>query len=84
MKNTLNEEKVKSKLGEDDIKLANTTINTCLEWFDTKGDSATLEELESKKEVEGKLMPLMTKLYQGAGTPEVSHLLKKQINQMII
>ena len=70
MKNTLNEEKVKSKLGEDDIKLANTTINTCLEWFDTKGDSATLEELESKKkEVEGKLMPLMTKLYQGAGMP---------------
>lgn len=70
MKNTLNEEKVKSKLGEDDIKLANTTINTCLEWFDKKGDSATLEELESKKkEVEGKLMPLMTKLYQGAGMP---------------
>ena len=70
MKNILNREKVKSKLGEDDIKLANTTINTCLKWFYTKGDSATLEELESKKkEVEEKLIPLMTKLYQNAGMP---------------
>ena len=70
MKNTLGEEKVKSKLSEDDVKLANTTIDTCLEWFESKGESATLEELESKKkEVEGKLMPLMTKLYQGAGMP---------------
>ena len=70
MKNTLGEEKVKSKLSEDDVKLANTTIDNCLEWFDTNGESSTLEELESKKkEVEGKLMPLMTKLYQGAGMP---------------
>jgi L1 cell adhesion molecule like protein len=59
----LNEEKMKSALG-DDYDTVNNTVNDTIKWLDDN-KSATTEEYESKqKEVEDILMPLVQKAYQ--------------------
>lgn len=59
----LNEEKMKSALG-DDYDTINNTVNDTIKWLDDN-KSATTEEYESKqKEVEDILMPLVQKAYQ--------------------
>jgi L1 cell adhesion molecule like protein len=70
VKNSLGEEKVKSALSEEQLKTGNSTIDSGLEWLENEGNSATLEQLESKKkEIEGVLMPLMTEMYKNAVPP---------------
>jgi predicted transcriptional regulator len=60
---SLNEEKMKSALG-DDYDTVNNTVNDTIKWLDDN-KSATTEEYESKqKEVEDILMPLVQKAYQ--------------------
>ena len=59
----LNEEKMKSALG-DDYDTVNNTVNDTIKWLDDN-KSANTEEYESKqKEVEDILMPLVQKAYQ--------------------
>jgi len=67
MKQTVEDEKVKEKISEDD---RNTVVNKCKETIDwlENNENATKEELEAKqKELEGVCAPIITKLYQGAG-----------------
>jgi len=60
----LKEEKMKTALGED-YATVETTIKEAIEWIEK--EEHTKEEYESKqKEVEGKLMPIIQKAYQGA------------------
>jgi len=59
----LNEEKMKTALG-DDYDTVNNTVNDTIKWLDDN-KSATTEEYETKqKEVEDILMPLVQKAYQ--------------------
>merc|ERR1719158_349189 len=68
MKNTLDDEKVKDKISEDDKKKASDAIDDALKWLEGN-QLAEKEEFEHKrKEVEGVCTPIMTAMYsQGGG-----------------
>merc|ERR1712137_361355 len=68
MKNTLDDEKVKDKISEDDKKKASEAIDEALKWLEGN-QLAEKEEFEHKrKEIEGICTPIMTAMYsQGGG-----------------
>jgi len=67
IRNTVRDEKVAGKLSDEDKKQIEDLVDEAIKWLESH-DSAEKEEFEAKqKEVEGKIMPLMAKLYQGAG-----------------
>jgi len=71
VKNSINEEKLKTGLG-DDFETVEKIITDSISWLDTTDDSTSKEELEAKmKEVEGVVMPLMQKAYS-ASVPQAS------------
>ena len=64
----LGEEKMKKSLG-DDFDKVNDTVEETIKWLE-QNRSAKTEEFEAKQtEVEGILMPLVQKAYQGNGPP---------------
>jgi len=67
MKTTIEDEKVKDKISEDDIKKITDKCDEAIKWLDAN-QLAEVEEFNDKqKEVEGVCNPIITKLYQGAG-----------------
>jgi len=67
MKSTVEDEKVKDKIGEEDRKKILEKVNDIIKWLDTN-QLADKEEFEHKqKELEGICNPIITKLYQSAG-----------------
>merc|ERR1712054_706254 len=67
MKNTINEEKFKDAIGEDDKKTIETKIDETTAWLET-AEHAEKEEFESmQKELESVCNPIITKMYQAAG-----------------
>merc|ERR1711868_56334 len=63
MKNTLDDEKVKDKISDDDKKKAKDAIEDALKWLEGN-QMAEKEEFEHKqKEVEGVCTPIMTAMY---------------------
>merc|ERR1711927_4888 len=67
MKTTLDDEKVKDKISEDDMKKITDKCDEAIKWLDAN-QLAEVEEFNDKqKEVEGVCNPIITKLYQGAG-----------------
>nr|BAN65248.1 dnaK protein [Babesia bovis] len=67
MRNTLNEDSVKTKLDAGEISSALAVIDEAIKWLETN-QTATKEEFEYKlKEVEKVCQPLATKMYQAAG-----------------
>jgi len=67
MKTTIEDEKVKDKISEDDMKKINDKCEEAIKWLDAN-QLAEVEEFNDKqKEVEGVCNPIITKLYQGAG-----------------
>jgi heat shock 70kDa protein 1/2/6/8 len=67
MKNTLNDEKLKSVFTEDDKKLIEETSKEGLHWLE-QNPMAEPEEIEKKqKEIEAKYNPIMMRVYQAAG-----------------
>ena len=67
MKSTLEDEKLKDKISEDDRKTINDKCDEAIKWLDLN-QTADKEEYEHKqKEVEGVCNPIITKLYQSAG-----------------
>merc|ERR1739848_430974 len=66
-KQSCEEEAVKSKLSEEDRKTVTEAAEDALRWLDSN-QSAEVEEYEAKnKELEGKCMGIMAKVYQPAG-----------------
>jgi len=66
MKQTVEDEKLKDKISEDDKKKILDKCNEIIHWLDAN-QTAEKEEFESHlKEVEGVCSPIITKLYQGA------------------
>merc|ERR1712060_175906 len=67
MKTTIDDEKVKDKISEDDRKKINDKCDEAIKWLDGN-QLAEVEEFNDKqKEIEAVCNPIITKLYQGAG-----------------
>ena len=70
LKNTLNDDKIKDKLEQDDVETITDVVTDTLGWLENEGmgDSVSKETYDEKqKEVEGVVNPIMMKLYQGSG-----------------
>lgn len=64
MRNTIKDEKIASKISEDDKNLINRAVDNAIEWLDNH-PQAEKDEFEAKqKDLENVAMPIMTKLYQ--------------------
>merc|ERR1739848_960088 len=67
MKNQLNDEKLKDKFTDDDKKVIEESSKEILQWLEAN-QNAEVEEYEGKqKELEGKINPIMMRIYQAAG-----------------
>jgi L1 cell adhesion molecule like protein len=67
MKNSIEEEQLKDKIGEDDKKTIETAVDEALKWLEEHNE-AEKEEYEAKqKEVEGVCNPIISKAYAAAG-----------------
>lgn len=67
MKSTVEDEKLKDKLGAEDRKLISDKCSEVISWLDAN-QLAELEEFEHKqKELENICNPIITKLYQAGG-----------------
>merc|ERR1712218_79287 len=70
IKSSIEDEKMKDKIGEDDKKTCLDKCEEILKWLDNN-QTAEKEEYEHKqKEIEGVCQPIITKLYGAAGGPE--------------
>lgn len=67
IKSTIEDDKLKDKISEDDRKKVLDKVNDTLRWLDSN-QLAEKEEFDDKqKELEGICNPIITKLYQSAG-----------------
>ena len=70
MKTTLDDDKIKDKISEDNMKTITDKCDEAIKWLDAN-QLAEIEEFKDKqKEVEGVCNPIITKLYQTGGMPE--------------
>ncbi|RXI08963.1 hypothetical protein DVH24_023107 [Malus domestica] len=71
MRNTIKDDKIASKLDAADKKKIEDTIDQAIQWLDGN-QLAEADEFEDKmKELEGICNPIIAKMYQGAGGPDV-------------
>ena len=72
MKTTIEDDKVKDKLEDDDKTALETTVKEGLEWLDEHQDDQDTQVFEDKqKEIEAVVNPIMTKMYaQGQAQAE--------------
>jgi len=69
IKSTLNDEKLKGKISDDDKKTVTAKVDETLDWLE-KNESAEIDELEEKKkELESVWNPIMQKVYAAGGAP---------------
>jgi len=67
MKATMDEEKIKGAISDDDKKVINDKCDDCIKWLDAN-QTAEKDEFEDKqKELEQIFNPIISKLYSGAG-----------------
>lgn len=67
LRNTLNDEKLKSQIPEDDRKAIDDKVTEVINWLDAH-QAAEKEEFEAKqKELEGIANPILQKMYASAG-----------------
>jgi len=67
MKTTLDDEKVKDKISEDDMKKITDKCDEAIKWLDANQLGEVEEFNDKQKEVESVCNPIITKLYQDAG-----------------
>jgi len=70
MKTTIDDEKVKDKISDDDRKTIGDKCDEAIKWLDANQLAEVEEFNEKQKEVEGVCNPIITKLYQAGGMPE--------------
>lgn len=67
VKNTINDDKFKDKISDEDKKAVEEKVTSVIGWLDS-ADNAEKEEFEGqKKDLESVVNPIMAKLYQAAG-----------------
>jgi heat shock protein 5 len=70
VKNTLNDDKNKGKLPEEDKKKALTAVDETIAWLDEAGGEASADDLkEKKKALEAIINPIMQAMYKAGGGP---------------
>ena len=67
MKTTIEDEKMKDKISEEDRKKINDKCEEAIKWLDANLLAEVEEFNDKQKEVEAVCSPIITKLYQGAG-----------------
>merc|ERR1712062_566885 len=67
MRNSLDEEKIKAHISDEDRKSIDDKISETLKWLDEHADNEKEEYKEKQKELEGVANPIMMKAYQAAG-----------------
>jgi len=67
MKNTVNDEQVGSKLDASDKQTVLDEVDSVLKWLESNQEGEKDEYESRQKELESKLQPIFTKMYQGAG-----------------
>jgi L1 cell adhesion molecule like protein len=67
MKTTIEDEKVKEKISEEDRKKISDKCDEAIKWLDANQLAEVEEFSEKQKDVESVCNPIITKLYQGAG-----------------
>merc|ERR1712012_844675 len=67
MKSTLDDEKLKDKISDDDRKTINDKCDETIKWLDANQTAEQNEYADKQKEIEGVCNPIITKLYQAAG-----------------
>ena len=67
MRNTLNDEKLKSVFTEDDKKVINETADEGLRWLEGNADADADAMAGKQKELEAKYNPIMMRVYQQVG-----------------
>ena len=72
MKNSIKDEKIKSKLSNEDILKIEESLEKGLKWLDENQNKSKEDYDEKKKEIENICMPIMMKLYQNSSTTENS------------
>merc|ERR1711992_175828 len=69
MKSTMEDEKLKDKISEDEKKTIMDKCNEIIAWLDANQTAEEDEYKDKQKEVEAICNPIITKLYQAAGGP---------------
>ncbi|XP_071489455.1 endoplasmic reticulum chaperone BiP-like [Diadema antillarum] len=70
LKNQVGDEtKLGGKLSEEEKETILAAAEEHIEWLDANPDAETEDYLEHKKELEGVVQPIVSKLYEGAGGP---------------
>jgi len=65
VRNSLQEEKVKEKLGNTEVATALESVKEEIEWLESHGDEEKATYEERQRAAEDKLRPIMMKLYAG-------------------
>jgi L1 cell adhesion molecule like protein len=72
MRNTIKDEKIGSKLSPEDKKKIDDAIEASIQWLDSN-QLAEADEFEDKmKELENLCNPIIAKMYQGGGAPDMA------------
>merc|ERR1712027_29864 len=69
MKSTLNDEKLKQKISEDEKQAISSKCDEAVKWLDSNQLAEVDEFQDKQKEVEAVCNPIITKLYQQQGAP---------------
>ena len=70
IKNTLDDEKLKDKITEDERNKLNTEIEETKKWLESHGNAESEEYESRQKKLENLFNPIMTKIYQQGAAPQ--------------
>ena len=68
-RNAVREDKVKESLGADTVKEVEAWVQEGIDWLEANQDAEKAEFDEKQKMYEEKIRPVMTKMYENAGSP---------------
>ena len=68
-RNAVREDKVKESLGADTVKEVEAWVQEGIDWLEAHQDAEKDEFAEKQKLYEEKIRPVMTKMYENAGSP---------------
>ena len=68
-RNAVREDKVKESLGADTVKEVESWVQEGIDWLEANQDAEKAEFDEKQKMYEEKIRPIMTKMYENAGSP---------------
>lgn len=68
VRNSVREDKVREKLGDEDVQNVESWTDEGLKWLDSHPDAERKEYTQYQSEIEGKISPIMQKLSNATGT----------------